>query len=291
MAERPDDRLRQAIAVYRVLLLAYPASHRREYGPLMLQLFRDLWRDACRRSGSGSLLKLWVRVLIDLVVSASAAHWQAAKEKLMAVAHQITPMPWRNVLLIVAPGVVFGLVKMQAAAGWLTIVTFVGVAALAFVALVVQKRFSARVLLVLGMLLSASLLTIGFLIVEELSSLRIARETRHLLVSLPLWVAVVALGWKHRRPQSMLYWAFVLGAVTAVVLAPLTTLSTLSIAGLVLLPIALGLPLSRQYGTRTLLFIVGSYSPGWATWITFPDRGCRPYRGSQYTLFCSSGCS
>ena len=52
--------------IYRKLLLLYPPAHRRDYGGLMAQLFRDQCRDAYREGRSAGLIKLWLRVLPDI---------------------------------------------------------------------------------------------------------------------------------------------------------------------------------------------------------------------------------
>jgi capsular polysaccharide biosynthesis protein len=53
--------------VYGWLLRAYPPVHREEYGPAMTQLFRDQGRDAWSESRGWGMVKLWLRVLPDLV--------------------------------------------------------------------------------------------------------------------------------------------------------------------------------------------------------------------------------
>lgn len=57
---------------YRVLLIAYPEEHRREYGPQMEQAFRDLRREALRRGGGIGLARLWMRTVSDLAATALA---------------------------------------------------------------------------------------------------------------------------------------------------------------------------------------------------------------------------
>ena len=54
--------------LYRVLLLAYPREHRREYGEPMVQLFRDRMR---RDGGGFRALVVWVQMIFDLVRSVS----------------------------------------------------------------------------------------------------------------------------------------------------------------------------------------------------------------------------
>jgi hypothetical protein len=66
--------------LYHFLLFAYPATHRREYGPLMVQLFRDLCRDSYRQEGFVGLVRLWSHVLADTVVAATVEHFYAFQE-------------------------------------------------------------------------------------------------------------------------------------------------------------------------------------------------------------------
>ena len=57
--------------VYRWLLVVYPSEHRREYGELMLQLFRD----RMRRDGGGFRgLVVWVQMIVDLAGAAFKEH-------------------------------------------------------------------------------------------------------------------------------------------------------------------------------------------------------------------------
>ena len=62
--------------VYRRLLLVYPKEYRREYGDLMVQLFRD----RMRRDGGGFRgLLVWVHMIFDLVVAAFKEHKEGAE--------------------------------------------------------------------------------------------------------------------------------------------------------------------------------------------------------------------
>ena len=58
---------------YRHLLSFFPAGYRNEYGPLMLQLFRDQCRDALQERPT-SLGRVWSRTLADLAFSAAREH-------------------------------------------------------------------------------------------------------------------------------------------------------------------------------------------------------------------------
>jgi hypothetical protein len=54
---------------YRALLILYPADYRREYGALMVQMFRDVCRDAYRRRGLMGILMWWCKTILDLAVT------------------------------------------------------------------------------------------------------------------------------------------------------------------------------------------------------------------------------
>lgn len=59
-----------SVCLYRCLLFGYPPGYREEYGPAMVQLFGDQCRDAWRDGSWWGLLRLWLRVLLDLIVTA-----------------------------------------------------------------------------------------------------------------------------------------------------------------------------------------------------------------------------
>jgi capsular polysaccharide biosynthesis protein len=67
--------------IYGRLMLAYPRSHRAEYGAAMAQLFRDQCRDAWSESRTWGLLKLWLRVLPDLVSTSIMERLAALNER------------------------------------------------------------------------------------------------------------------------------------------------------------------------------------------------------------------
>ena len=69
--------------LYEKLLRVYPPAHRRQYGPLMRQRFRDQYRDA-RRAGRGQQWRLWWRVGSELAQTAGGEHWEELKEAVMA---------------------------------------------------------------------------------------------------------------------------------------------------------------------------------------------------------------
>jgi len=60
--------------IYRALLLAYPAQHRREYGEPMVQMMRDRLRD---EGGGVRTVLVWVRILVDLIKTAATERAEA----------------------------------------------------------------------------------------------------------------------------------------------------------------------------------------------------------------------
>lgn len=177
MTHKRPTPVRLSLAIYRALLILYPPVHRREYGSLMVQLFGDLCRDACTQNGTRGLIRLWFRILVDIVVSASAVYWQMAKETVMNINHSITPMGWRWVLLVVVPGILFGIGRAYLPVWWLAVIGFLLVVILAGVTLVRDKHMPTWGLLVLGLLLNYGLLSVGVLVSEELRGMGIPRQT------------------------------------------------------------------------------------------------------------------
>ncbi|HEY7426540.1 MAG TPA: hypothetical protein VH682_20060 [Gemmataceae bacterium] len=63
-----------SVWLYRLLLAAYPTPFREEYGPAMLQVFRDTARAEHRRRGLWGLLVVWLWTLMDFSVSVVRQH-------------------------------------------------------------------------------------------------------------------------------------------------------------------------------------------------------------------------
>jgi hypothetical protein len=66
MTPRPSRSLEISVRIYRMLLGAYPASFRRQYGDEMAEVFREMAEEAVRRRGALALVPLWLRILPDL---------------------------------------------------------------------------------------------------------------------------------------------------------------------------------------------------------------------------------
>ena len=70
----PPRSVEFSVRVYELLIRAYPASFRREYGNEMTQVFRELARDALRQRGALGIMMAWFGVLSDLVWTALQEH-------------------------------------------------------------------------------------------------------------------------------------------------------------------------------------------------------------------------
>jgi hypothetical protein len=78
--------------VYRVLLFAYPAGFRREYGAQMRQVFRDCCLRALTQNGGIGMLELWAITLFDFARSLVEEHTQ--KETTMKNSNLIRLSGW-----------------------------------------------------------------------------------------------------------------------------------------------------------------------------------------------------
>jgi hypothetical protein len=83
--------------VYRLLLVAYPKQHRREYGDAMVQLLRDRLRD----EGGGLRTSLvWIQVVADLVRTALV-------ERMETRMNMLRQAWWRAAAGLIAVAIVF----------------------------------------------------------------------------------------------------------------------------------------------------------------------------------------
>lgn len=78
--------------IYRMLLVAHPRRHRREYGEAMVQLMRDRVRD---EGGGLRTVAVWGSLLVDLARS-------AAVERMAVVRAEIRTGWWRAAAVLVA---------------------------------------------------------------------------------------------------------------------------------------------------------------------------------------------
>jgi hypothetical protein len=89
---------------YTRLISLYPKAHVAEYGEAMVQVFTDQCREAFQKQGFLGLLILWMRTMIDLGKTAVYEHLQTRSSKIGLP--EISPLPWKDVLLVLIPGLV-----------------------------------------------------------------------------------------------------------------------------------------------------------------------------------------
>jgi hypothetical protein len=242
----------------------------------MRQLFCDLCRDAYVKNGFFGLARLWLRTLPDLVASSTAAYWEVIEVALMRLNYAVTPVSWGKVALVVVPGLLFGVSRVMDLLTMPAGLAFQLVAILALGALVVQRRIPLWGLLALGLLAGWALQWMNTLLPEELMrglvrsdlpavndlgrQLMYSSDVRQLFVAIPVWLVSIWLLWKYRPLWRRATWSVLLLGLAIVSASILISVNALLFAGLVLLTVALGLPLARQYGSLASLFILGVFS-------------------------------
>lgn len=252
--------IRLSVACYRLLLMAYPTAYRQIYGPLMQQLFQDLCRDAYQQNGWRSLIPFWIRTLLDFAQSVGVTYWETM-EAFMAIKRPFTPMPWRYVLLVVLPGVLFGISRLYYPFYLPFQISLILIILWTLATLVTQKQIPGWGLLMAGLVISYGLLAVNIVGGEWIAkTLHYNDELKRLLGAIPLWAVIVVMGWQHRQVWRSFSWALGLLLLVILVTALFVGMSALTTAGFMLLPVALGLPLARRHGAAALLFVVGAYS-------------------------------
>jgi hypothetical protein len=128
------------------------------------------------------------------------------------------------------------------------------------VVLAIERRLPAWGLLALGMVVNWIVLMIGIFAMERLAvELRLLHATRHLIMAIPLWAVIVLLAWRYKHVWRAPAWALALFALVVTGAAVWAGYGVLTTVGMMLLPVALGLPLSQRHGPLASLFVVGAY--------------------------------
>jgi len=65
-----------SIRAYQLLLLLYPVKFQQDYGPHMVQVFRDCCLRTVRQGGTNGLMKLWLVTLLDFIQSVVSEYRQ-----------------------------------------------------------------------------------------------------------------------------------------------------------------------------------------------------------------------
>jgi capsular polysaccharide biosynthesis protein len=113
MANNTESKaVERSCRIFRRLLAVYPRAHREEYGPAILQLFRDQCRDAWAAGRSLGVAQLWLHALADLLKTSILEHLSTLnrrKSMLASFRPRLTPFPvflsvFAAVFLLVAIG-------------------------------------------------------------------------------------------------------------------------------------------------------------------------------------------
>jgi hypothetical protein len=100
--------------LYRQLLRLYPQAYRTTYESEMFHVFTDQCRDAYQHRGGLGMLSLWLRTLTDVgktVVIEHISHPNAKVGLLEAMPN--APLPWKGVLLVLIPGLIFFISQIE----------------------------------------------------------------------------------------------------------------------------------------------------------------------------------
>lgn len=194
----------------------------------------------------------------------------------MILNRTVAPVSWGKVALVVIPGILFGISRVISSLGLPAGLGFLLVAILAIGVLVVQRRLPIWGLLALGLLTSWALQRISFLLPGELirglfrinlpatndlgKHLIVSTNIQQLIIAIPIWLVIIWLLWRCHQFWRYATWAILLLGLAIVGASILINVNVLLYAGLMLLPVALGLPLSRQYGSLASLFVLGVFS-------------------------------
>ncbi len=276
----PSQWVSLSVRLYRRLLALYPAAYRREYGPWMVQAFRDLCRAAYRQGGAWRVGGLWLRTLADTLATAAAERLAVPPGRQPAAS--LTPLSWPGVGLSVLPGllvlVTTGVgVRLLAPfahllpPGLLGIVAFARGHGLAFLILVPlavlagRRRLPVWSLALLGALFGLGvaglflLLGLPALVTAALACL-LPRRGPLAGVPRPAWLILAALLALCLLPMPP--FAGSQGPTAFLALASSRLWSVLGV-GATLAVVALGLPLARRHGLAAAVFVAAT---GFALW-------------------------
>jgi hypothetical protein len=99
---------------YRLLLYLYPKAYRETYEMEMLHAFSAQSRDVYKQRGPLGILLLWPRILIDVIVTVTNEHLTDPRAKFgLLEAIPNAPLPWKGVLLVLIPGLIFFISQIE----------------------------------------------------------------------------------------------------------------------------------------------------------------------------------
>jgi len=158
-----------SVRVYQALLVAYPTKFQQEYGPHMLQLFRDCCLRSFRQNGTNGMARLWAVTLFDLIQSLVSEH--AHKE--IEMKKEMKPRDIRMAgWALMVGSVVFVLGMFIGALSWyvmIALMALIGTPLLAFGLLGLRRRYGDQVggfgknILLIGAVFGSLMTIIGYI--------------------------------------------------------------------------------------------------------------------------------
>ena len=261
--------------LYAALLRLYPAAHRREYGPLMAQLFADLCCEAWQRGGRRALATLWLRTLGDTLRSATVEHASGWGRDLR-MSHPIKPWSWRDVALAVLPGIVcfraLAPVRIESGRGGNYLFVIAILLLITGVSMVRRGHVAVWGLPLLGFMAHTAVI-IGWAVLMGLLRAPFRWPTDPepaLLVVLLGALPVVAMVWMVRARPAARLWFIGVGVLLAIEMGLSNLIArgawtsflggSFSLMGWRTLYPLMGYVLARRYGVTAVLFVLGGTS-------------------------------
>lgn len=212
--------------IYAAFLVIYPHEHCAEYSESMRQVFTDQCRSAYEQRGALGLIALWLRTLPDLGRTALLEHITSPRATwglLEPVPNE--PLPWKGVLLILLPGLVYLISQIAQLTGraWYLVVYYRAAFFLivpVLVVWVITRRFPIWGLIPLGLLyrllqeIGSQLITLhpeafssNLLLNQILIFARLVQQELWLLM-IPMVMAMLLLAWRYasRQKLSRAFW-------------------------------------------------------------------------------------
>lgn len=98
MSQNPPS-VQLSARIYRLLLLLYPRSFRRDFGAEMMRLFVDISGSAVDHRGSIGLAIVWFRILVDTVSAAPRERLAEAQRIFCGSRQRLLDLHWQTALL------------------------------------------------------------------------------------------------------------------------------------------------------------------------------------------------
>jgi uncharacterized membrane protein YgdD (TMEM256/DUF423 family) len=160
-----------SVRVYKMLLAAYPTRFQQEYGPHMVQVFRDCCLRTIRQGEMNGILKLWVVTLLDLLQSVVSEHRQKEIEMKKEMKPQDIRMAgWALILgsVVFSLGIFTGALQTNNWYVMITLVALISMPLLAFGLLGLRRQYGDQAggfgknILLIGAVLGSLMSVIGY---------------------------------------------------------------------------------------------------------------------------------